>query len=107
MAFVLAHPFRVAGSRIAVVDDASDAGLAQEIAVLVGTRRSTGGGPGERPLVPAYGVADPTFQGLDLAEINAGLSLYGPAGLLVTDLEVDVVDQSTQRARLTFEAGSP
>lgn len=97
MALVIAHPFRLAGSQVAVVEDGSDAGVAQEIAVLVSTR------PGERPLVPSYGVTDPAFDGLHVAEVNAGLALYGPPGVTVSGIDVDALDPRTQRAVLTYD----
>lgn len=95
MADVLAHPFRLAGSVAAVVDDTTDAGLAQELGVLVSTRR------GERPMSPAWGVTDPAFDRLDLAEVNAALQLYGPDSVEVTELVV-TDDGTTQRAQLRF-----
>lgn len=82
MTNVLAHPFALAGNAVAVVDDGSDTGAAQEIALLCATRL------GERELVPGYGIPDPAFDALELAEINAGLTLYGPPGVSVTDLAV-------------------
>lgn len=97
MTSVIAHPFRLAaGGAVAVVDDRSDAGLAQEIAVLVATRK------GERPLVPGYGLTDPVFDQVDVAQINAALTAYGPDGLTVDGIDVTVVDGSRQRVTLTY-----
>jgi hypothetical protein len=87
MTAVLAHPFRLAGSNVATVDDDSEAGARQEIAVLVTTQL------GERLMVPDYGVTDPTFgSGLDLAEVNAGLSEFGPDGVVVTGYSAGLPD---------------
>ncbi len=101
MTYVLAHPFRLVGNHLAVVDDGSDAGLAQEIAVLVCTR------PGERRLVPDYGITEPVDYGLSLAEINLGLAIYGPDNLVVTDAVTTVVDRSTQATELHFDSTPP
>lgn len=69
---MIAHPFRLVGSTVATVEQASDAGLIQSVAVLATTRR------GERPLVPSFGITDPAFHSVSQAEINAGLALFGP-----------------------------
>ena len=73
MARILRHPFGLAvNGNVATVDQDSDAADAQGVAVLVLTRR------GERPLVPGYGIADPTFAGVDAGEVAAGVARYGP-----------------------------
>ena len=84
MTDVLAHPFRLTGNAVATVDDTSDAGAAQEIALLCATRI------GERDLVPGYGIPDPAFDQLELGVVNAGLALYGPPGVTVTDLSISL-----------------
>lgn len=96
MVDVLAHPFHLDGDVIAVVDDASDAGIAQEIAMLLATHK------GERQLVPDYGITDPVFDQPDVAEINAAIATYGPEGLVVTDLDVEPVDGNRQRVVLHY-----
>lgn len=93
----MAHPFRLAGTHVATVDEGSEQAVAQAIAVLTATRR------GERPLVPAFGVTDPVFDRIDLAEINAGLALYGPDDVVAVDLAVEWPEPGLQRATLTYE----
>lgn len=101
MTYLLAHPLRLAGSHFAVVDSDGEAGLAQEIAVLATTRQ------GERPLVADYGITDPVGAGLDPAELNRGLALYGPASLVVTDITTTVVDRATQAVVISFDSSPP
>lgn len=73
MADVFSHPFRIgSGGAIATVRDGSDQALAEGIAIIVLTR------PGERPLVPDFGLSDPAFDELRQAELIAQLDLYGP-----------------------------
>lgn len=96
--YVFAHPFRLAGNHFAVVDDAEEREFAQEIAIMASTR------PGERALVPDFGITDPTFGTLDVAEVNRCLALYGPAGVAVTGIAIEVVDQSTQQTTLSFDS---
>lgn len=95
MARVLAHPFRLAGAEVAKVEDGSDEGLGQLVAVLVTTRR------GERPMVPAFGVSDPVFDSYSVAEVNAALSMFGPA-VQVDEIAHAPIDDVSQRAVLTF-----
>ncbi len=68
MAQHLALPITVTGSgRLATVEQDSEADLAQSVALLVDTR------PGERRAEPGYGVPDPLFGGVDLAEITQAI----------------------------------
>lgn len=69
---LLAHPFRFVGGRVATVDDGSLADVEQRIAVLLTTL------PGERELVPSFGVPDPAFVGDDVHAVNTALVLHGP-----------------------------
>ena len=96
MSLVFAHPFTVVGGRIATVESESDLGYAQEIAVLCSTLK------GERVLVPDYGLTDSVGVGIDVADVNAGLALYGPAGLAVSGLEVTYPGDGVQAATLSF-----
>lgn len=73
MARILSHPFRLlANGAAATVEQDTDAGDAEQIAVLILTRRK------ERPLVSGFGMTDPTFGGFDVGELAAGVTIYGP-----------------------------
>lgn len=64
----LALPIAVTGSgRLATVEQDTEADLAQSVALLVDTR------PGERRAEPGYGVPDPLFGGVDLAEVTQAI----------------------------------
>lgn len=93
----IAHPFRLVAGRVASVPVGSDAAINQHIAVLATTRR------GERPLVPAFGITDPAFRAVDIAEVNAGLSLFGPA-VRVTGTDMRIIDTTTVAVTLTWLA---
>ena len=99
MADVIAHPFRLAGTSVATVDDETDAGARQEIAVLATTPL------GERDMVPEYGLSDPTFRdGIDVPELNAGLATFGPPGVVVTSVSAGVPDAAgITPVTLTFD----
>lgn len=72
-------PFRVVGGRVAKVTDGTDTADGLRLKMLLLTR------PGERPLDPGFGLTDPTFRGVDPAEVAAGVAAYGPS---VTILDV-------------------
>lgn len=95
---LLAFPFRLRpDGSAATVTDGSDEAHRQEVALLCLTRK------GERVLVPDYGTTDPVADLLDVAELNAALSTFGPA-LVVEELEVDYPDSTTVRAVLTYSS---
>lgn len=52
----LAVPFRILGDRAVTVDQDTIAEIRQNVEVLVSTFQ------GERPVVPEYGISDPTFS---------------------------------------------
>lgn len=94
---LLAHPFRIGPAGVAAtVTDGTDEAYAEELARLIATRR------GERPMVPAYGIAEPAFDELDVTALNAVLGLFGPP-VTVTDVDVDYPDDRTARLVVTFE----
>lgn len=51
----LAVPFRIVGGRAATVEDGTLDEVTQNVRVILGTR------PGERLVVPEFGLGDPTF----------------------------------------------
>lgn len=97
MARILSHPFRLAANgAAATVDQDSAECNAEQIAVLVLTR------PGERPLAPGFGVADPTFSALSPTELAAGVAEYGPP-VVLRDVEARPVDDHTLALTITFD----
>lgn len=94
---LLSHPFRLQrNGSVATVTDGTDEANAEGIAILAMTRK------GERDLVPDFGLADPTFDGVTLADLNVGLIDYGPA-VEVTDLTFTYPNDWTQRVELAFD----
>lgn len=93
---LISHPFRLeANGSIATVEDGTEEAAAEGIAILVLTRL------GERALVPGFGMSDPTFDELSLAELNVGLADYGP-DVTVTDVVKSHPNDRTERIELTF-----
>ena len=97
---LLAHPFTIGANRSAVtVLDGSDEANTQGIAVLALTRK------GERVLVPTFGVTDPVFDELDVAELNVGLATFGP-DVTVTAITVTPTSDRAARVELTYQDGA-
>lgn len=92
---VFSFPFRVSpyGS-IATIEEGSDEETAERIAALMLTRR------GERELVPAFGVEDPTFAQPDEAELAAGLAIFGPD--VDFTMKTDYPTDHTARVEIAF-----
>ena len=96
MALTFAFPFRLEpNGTIAVVEEDSDAGEAQALAILVLTRRN------ERALVPGYGITDPAFAGVEPTEIAAGAAAYGP-DVDVAGVDVTELDEGRQLVRVVY-----
>lgn len=81
---VISHPFRLAaGGQVATVTDGTTAANTEAVAVTALTR------PGERVLVPDFGVPDATFSGdLAVADLAACIDLFGPDGVTIADVAV-------------------
>jgi len=72
MARLISYPFRIASSgSVATTEEGIDY-FAEELAMLVKTI------PGERELVPEYGISDPTFSDFSQIELLEKISMFGP-----------------------------
>lgn len=99
-----AHPFRFTpAGDVATVEEGSDLAAAQAIIIIAGVA------PGERELVPGFGLADPTFgDGLvDVPGLNAQLALYGPTEVHVDDAAVVIGSDRRAEVTLSFTNGTP
>lgn len=89
----LAYPFRVVNGRTQVVEQDSDAELAQSVYVLLATE------PGERAEEPSYGLADlaftPTDADEDLEAIRAAVAEWEPRVGTLDVREFQVLLQET------------
>lgn len=94
---LIAHPFRMGDDgRVLTHEQDTDAYLAERIALVLGCR------PGERELVPAFGVGDPAFDGLTLASIQNQMAIF-EIPVTITAVERDDTSDSTTSYRVTFE----
>lgn len=95
---LLSHPFRLtANGSVATVTDDTDQAAAEGLAILAMTRK------GERVMAPEFGLTDPAFDEVSVAELNVGLGDYGPGNVTVTGIQVDYPNETTQRVELAFD----
>lgn len=67
----LAVPFRIVGQAAAVVEQDTDADVHQNVRVILATKLDG------RPVVPRFGISDPTFRyGVDPEEIRQAVALW-------------------------------
>lgn len=93
---ILSHPFRLTTEgRVALVEQQSVPGDTEQIAVLALTRL------GERPLVPGFGLPDPTFSGFERSQLAAAVALWGPP-VQLSRVDVAPVDEHTQVVEVNF-----
>ena len=94
---LISFPFRLTASgAVTTRPDGDVEYLAEELALLTLTR------PGERPLVPTYGLNDPTFAEIDIAMLSAQVEIFGPP-VEITGIRTRWIDGSTQDVVVEFE----
>lgn len=95
---LLSYPFRLTpGGQVATVDEGSDESNSELLAVVVLTRA------GERPLVPAFGIADPVFTGFEADALQLHVELFGPA-VQLERVEVEFVSDTAQDVVVHFSS---
>lgn len=92
---ILSYPFRVAGDRIASVDQTSDEANAEQLAVLILTR------PGERSMAQSYGVPDPAFGVLTAGDVAAAVAIFGPP-VTIESIDVTYPTPTTEEVTVGF-----
>lgn len=96
MARLLAYPVRLGSNGTFVdVEDGEDY-YAQEIACLIQTQ------PGERELVPDYGIDDPTFSEFDRLELASKIEAFGPP-VDIQDVIIQVVNDQVISVEVKYE----
>lgn len=92
----ISFPMRIAPSgRMAVVQQNSDAQFGELLTALVLTE------PGERDLVPSFGIADPSFTGFDRVRLGLQIQMFGPP-VTVTNVDVAQRTATIQDVRIEF-----
>lgn len=94
---LISFPFRLnnAGT-VAVLEDGTEDYYAEQLAVLLLTR------PGERPMVPDFGVTDPTYDVFNDEELDAKIEMFGPP-IQLTGVTTEFVGPTQEAIQVTFE----
>ena len=96
MTQIISYPFRLMPQgRIATVEQNSDLATAEQLADLLLTR------PGERVLVPTYGIVDPAFVGVNAADIEIAVAIFGPPVTIVS-IEEQTINSQITEVRIGF-----
>jgi len=94
---VLSFPFRLdKQGHVATTERGSDAEVEEALAVLVMTVT------GERLMTPEFGVPDPTFVGLTLSDVAAGVSDWGPSGISIVSVTSQPENETTARTTISW-----
>lgn len=94
---LISFPFRLrANGRLATVEQDTEEHHGEELAVIILTH------PGERDLVPDFGVNDPAYETLHEAEVSAQAELF-EVPVTVHEVHVEYLDDSTQEVTVEFE----
>lgn len=94
---LISFPFRLAPSgSVVTTADGTDERYAEEISTLILTRR------GERPLVPAFGIDDPVFAGVDEHDLGLAVQTFGPP-VVITAVTTKQVDDSRQTVVVSWD----
>ena len=93
---IFSYPFRItANGDIATVEQSSDQGNAEQIAMLLMTEK------GEHVMLSNFGVVDAAFSAPDKSDIALQVALYVPQ-VTVTRLRTYYPDDATLVAELEF-----
>lgn len=93
---LISHPMRLSpNGTMFCRDQSDDEYIAERIALLCTTQ------PGERILVPGYGIADPVFSGFDENLLRTQLDLYGPH-VELSGVNINNVTDSLQNIQVEF-----
>lgn len=93
---LISFPFRLSGSAsVTTRDDADIDYLGEELAQLIQTQ------PGERELVPTYGVNDPAFATLDSGMLAAQIETFGPP-ISIEDVSTRFLSDTVQDVVVSF-----
>lgn len=97
MTTLISFPFRLTpNGSVAAADDASVEYLQEELAQLIRTQ------PGERVLVPTYGMPDPAYAGFDDGTLVAQVGVFGPP-ITIRAVDIAWVSDTEQDVTVFFD----
>ncbi|MBM9467265.1 hypothetical protein [Nakamurella leprariae] len=97
MADLLVLPLRLApDGAFHTAAQGSDEQITDQIAATIGTAI------GERPMCWPFGIADPTFDELTKADVQAAVSRFGPDGVVIDAVTTTWTDATTAAAAVEW-----
>lgn len=94
---LIAYPFRLADDgRVETHEQDSEAYIAERIALILACR------PGERPLVPAFGIDDPTYGNITMSALQNQMLLFG-LPVQIDDVTRFDVDEANTNFTVSFQ----
>lgn len=97
MADLIGFPFRVTNTgSVAVRSDGSEQCYTEELAILMLTK------PGERELVPQYGISDPSFDDFTKSELLQRANMFCP-DIQITDIQSSYPRNGEHRLVVEYE----
>lgn len=97
-AILISYPFRLAtNGEVVIRPDSDDDYYAEELAGLIQTV------PGERPLVPDYGIEDPVYNEWPEEDLAAKIDLFGPP-VEVEELYIEFMQDGIADMVLKFQS---
>ena len=97
MAELISFPFRLTNSGVvATVEDGSVDAINEELAMLCLTQ------PGDRELVPEYGLPDLVFRGVIKEELTSKIALFGP-DVTITNILSEFPYEGEQQIVIEYE----
>lgn len=97
MTQLISFPFRLMpNGSVATREDGDPDLYSEELAVMMKTV------PGERELVPLFGLNDPTFQGFDVQDLVDAVELFGPP-VTIAAVATNYVSDGVQDVTVSFD----
>lgn len=94
---LLSFPFRQnEKGEIVTKDDTSDEYCAERLTIMVGTR------PGERVLVPEFGINDPAFEGFTEQGLRVQVSRFG-LPVEIGEVRRSYVSDNEEQVSISFD----
>lgn len=95
---VLSFPFRIdPQGNAAIAGYGTTQEVDEAIAVIVLTMT------GERLMHPTFGIPDPAFAGLAPGDVQVALDAFGPAGVHVTSVEQEPLNETQAVAAIRWQ----
>lgn len=93
---LISYPFRLDKRGFVKTTEDGEDYYGEELAMLIKTQ------PGERSLVPDYGIGDPSFSTFDRAELLSQISVFGPP-ITIESIDSSVVTDGVIRLNINYE----